>query len=319
MRLGQDGQFYAQIALRPALDDPTLNAALDNPRYRARRIGLPLLAHALGLGKPAWILQTYALLNAGFWAILFVALLRWVGCRRLRDVLLMYALLGSAGTLASLQGALTDLPAAVLGALAVLTWHGSSTRGAAVLSATALMKDTSVLTFAIQWGPRSRPSLAHLLILFAPIAFWIAYVHLRLDAGTPLPHDVFALPFQGILEKLRGGAADLLAASGEIGLYGHARLLIEIVGPLSLLVQAMYLFAKPRPQSPAWRFGIGFAVLLCFVSVLIWVVEGNYTRIFLPLTFAFNLLLHAQEAGWRYVAWFVAGNCSLWSVLFYQL
>jgi len=318
-RLGQDGQFYSQLALRPALNDPALNAALDNPQYRARRIGLPLLAHVLGLGKPAWILQIYALLNACFWAILFVALVRQVGCRRPRDLLLLYALLGGAGSLASLEGALTDLPAAVLGTLVLLTRQGSSTAGAALLSASALIKDTSILTFATQWAPRSRPSLTHLLVLFAPLTVWIGYVHLRLDAGIPAPLDVFGLPFQGIAEKLRGGIADLVTAGSETGFYGYARLSIEIVAPASLLIQALYLFANPRLQSPAWRFGIGFGVLLCFVSVLIWVVEANYTRVFLPLTFAFNLLLHECEKGWRYVAWFVAGNCSLGTVLFYQL
>ena len=33
---GYDGQFYAQLALRPSLDDPALERALDNATYRAR-------------------------------------------------------------------------------------------------------------------------------------------------------------------------------------------------------------------------------------------------------------------------------------------
>jgi len=38
-QFGYDGQFYAQIALRPTLMDDALVRALDNPTYRSRRIG----------------------------------------------------------------------------------------------------------------------------------------------------------------------------------------------------------------------------------------------------------------------------------------
>jgi hypothetical protein len=47
---GYDGQFYAQIALDPTLQNPDLERALDSPHYRARRIGLPALAALFGLG-----------------------------------------------------------------------------------------------------------------------------------------------------------------------------------------------------------------------------------------------------------------------------
>jgi len=118
-QFGYDGQFYAQIALCPTLMDDALVRALDNPTYRSRRIGLPFLAFCLGLGKSAWILQIYALLNFGFWLLLLWAISRFIGYNSPRDLFLATALLWSTGTLTSIERSLTDFPAAVLGVLAV--------------------------------------------------------------------------------------------------------------------------------------------------------------------------------------------------------
>ena len=118
-RGGYDGQFYAQLALRPALNDEALDRALDNPSYRARRIGLPFLAYCLGAGKSASVLQIYALLNVAFWLLLLAAIMRFIGYTRPRDLLLAAALLWTTGTLTSVARALTDLPAVVLGVLAI--------------------------------------------------------------------------------------------------------------------------------------------------------------------------------------------------------
>ena len=53
----------AQLALEPLLRDPAIDRALDLPPYRARRILFSWTAWALGLGRPQWILQAYALQN----------------------------------------------------------------------------------------------------------------------------------------------------------------------------------------------------------------------------------------------------------------
>ena len=67
---GYDGAYYVQLALHPALDNPELTKAIDNLPYRARRILLSWVAWAAGLGRPAWIVQAYALLNVASWLAL---------------------------------------------------------------------------------------------------------------------------------------------------------------------------------------------------------------------------------------------------------
>ena len=50
---GFDGQFYAQIAVAGNPFAADVQRALDLPSYRARRILLPVAAHAVGAGPPA--------------------------------------------------------------------------------------------------------------------------------------------------------------------------------------------------------------------------------------------------------------------------
>jgi len=67
---GYDGMYYAQLAVEPLLRDPAIDAALDNPPYRARRILFSWTAYALGLGRPAWILKAYSFQNVIAWLLL---------------------------------------------------------------------------------------------------------------------------------------------------------------------------------------------------------------------------------------------------------
>ena len=74
---GYDGQYYAQMAVKPLLMSRDLAAAMDNLPYRARRILFCWTAYVLGLGRPAWVLQAYALQNILAWLLLAWLLLRW--------------------------------------------------------------------------------------------------------------------------------------------------------------------------------------------------------------------------------------------------
>ena len=87
--------------------------------------------------------------------------------------------------------------------------------------------------------------------------------------------------------------------------------LFEVLCPLSLVVQALYLIARPRMNAPAWRFGIAFVLMLIFLSDAVWVKQFAYCRVLLPLTFSFNLLIHEYETGARYATLFALGNQGL--------
>ena len=184
---GYDGQFYAQLALHPSLRSEAIAKALDNPAYRARRIGLPALAMGLGLGRTAWVLNIYSVLNFVFWLLLLGLLLRFIGLRQRRDALLFIALLWSNGSLISCARALTDLPAAVLGVAATLM-PAAWLIPICLLSAGSLIKETSVLSFAVLTGlndesKRGRRGILSGVLLLAPLLLWLVYVQVIMGSG----------------------------------------------------------------------------------------------------------------------------------------
>jgi hypothetical protein len=325
MGKGYDGQFYAQIALDPLLKRDDLERALDIPLYRSRRIGLPFLAFCIGLGKPAWILQVYALLNIVFWFLLLVALGRFIGFQRPRDVLLAIAMLWSTGTLISIERSLTDLPAAVLGVLAVCYGRTLIT-SACLLGGAALFKETSVLSFvAAHWYEKGKRLdmkrvLVSFLIMSLPIALWVVYIQFSMSADNNNIGGTynFAFPFFELVCKLWKATHDFAGVFPQGPVYRQAFFAFELLAPLSLVVQAAYLIVKPRLDDEVWRLGIGFVLLLCLLGNSIWVEQNGYCRILLTLTFSFNLLLHKHEQGTRFAAWYVAGNVGMgWVCLEY--
>jgi len=315
---GYDGQLYAQLALDPTLRRAELRQALDSPAYRSRRIGLPALAHLLGFGRPQVVLQIYALLNFAFWAALLAAFLRHVGLERPRDFLLAAALLWNTGTLVSLERALTDFPAMALGLVAV--WQTSrKLTPAGLMSAACLVRETSILQILALGRPeRERSGLTRLLVTWAivllPIAAWSVYVWWNVSPPAPPGRAHIALPFVSLATKLLAAGNDLSeVVRGSNQLFPKT---FELLAPMSLAVQAIYLIRHPRPSSRAWRFGVGFVALLFFVGHGIWVEQYAFCRIFLPLTAAFNLLVHEHEERTSYARWFFAGNVGMiWMLL----
>ena len=317
---GYDGQYYAQIALRPALSDHALVDALDNPPYRSRRIGLPFLAFCLGVGKSSWILQVYALLNFGFWLLLLVTISRFIGYNSAKDLSIAIALLWSTGTLTSVARSLTDFPAVVLSVLAIFSgsrWFIAAT----LFGAAALVKETSILSFAaLPWRNKlQNMDVKHLiistLIMVLPITLWVLYVHALMPTGSAAGYHNFSHPLSGISNKLYDAIPAMIKGWAGASSSRHASLLFEVLCPLSLAIQAIYLVSKPRVGSQAWRFGIGFVILLSILGESVWVEQYAYCRILLPLTFSFNLLIHKHESGARFGTWYFIGNAGMfWMV-----
>lgn len=310
---GYDGQFYAQIALEPTLRSPELEQALDNPHYRSRRIGMPALAALLGLGDPLWTLQIYSVLNLLFWLMLAVLLTSRYPPDRPQHWLMYVAVLWSAGVLHSMDRSLTDLPAATLGLLAVCIGQRG---GRWLMAVSALLRDTTLLSFiAVSgWQPVANPriwlrSLGMMLLMTLPLLLWTGWVYLRFGQISVGQSRMFAWPGVALWDKLTALASQLSGWT-DLGLPQFSFWLLELLAPLSLLVQSIYLLSRPEPRSALWLYGIGFAVLLWMLGPPIWVAQTAYTRALLPLTLSFNLLLlERRPATFGY--WFVLGNMGL--------
>jgi hypothetical protein len=307
---GYDGQFYAQIALDPLLRSIELDQAIDTPSYRARRILLPATAHVIGLGNPWWTLQVYALLNVFCWFALGRVLLRhlpdsdwpafarWAGC--------MFSL----GVLDSVRQALVDLPALLLLALAVdahVRPHPFKSTFWQALS--SLTKETSLLgILALHCGPTSpairwKRTFWSLAAASLPIALWALYVHQRF-MGSPSGNGLgnFDWPVLGLLTQAKL-SLQAVCHSDFDGRYSFG--LLAIAG---LFVQSWVVWRTRQPQSPWWRIGAAYSLLLIFLSFWVWSGYWAACRAVLPLTIAFNLLLPANR--WFWPLW-IAGNLTL--------
>ncbi len=313
---GYDGQFYAQLALDPALRRADeLKRALDTPEYRARRIGLPALAWLAGGGRPRAVVTAYALANLCFAALLAGLIAARTRLERPRDLLLAAALLWTTGSLVSIDRSLPDLPAAVL--LLAAAWLAGRPAGAAgALASAALLRETSLLGIVL-FAPASlrrkdllRTAAAAAAVVI-PLGLWFVWCRIRLGGEGASPTDAFALPLAAWAERIAGAARDLMRDAPGAAWNQRGRLLFELLAPLSLAVQAMFFAVRRDPADAFWRLGAAWAVLMLFLGPQVWCEQYASTRVLLPMTFAFNRRLHAAAGSRRDLAWAAAGNAGL--------
>lgn len=327
---GYDGQFYAQMALDPSLRTPEFVTALDLPAYRARRIGLPVLAWIAGLGSPRPTVQAYALLNVAFWYALLFGMWKFLRPITVRENLCVLAACLTSGAMFSIQRALLDLPAATL------AFYGASIGAAAMPAflAAILTKDTYFLALlgipAISRDKNLRALryAARIAVVVLPVLAWYLYVEAIFGRQLAAAGD-FAWPFAGYYSALSRAVADLqwvppVAGSAPVGWAFVARALAantfritEILAPLSLLVQLFWLlFFFRRWDDRLWRVGCGFGIASVFLSHQPFIEQMSYCRDTIPLTLAFNVCLLRTAAGQAFLPWFFAGNIGLvWGLL----
>jgi hypothetical protein len=313
---GYDGQFYAQIALVPDLNKDVLDQVIDTPSYRSRRIGMPALANLLSFGNEMWVLYAYAVLPFVFWLMLAFYLFRSPMISSWQGSFVCMAILCSSGTLISMARALPDLPALVLTYWAALGASGGI-MGVFLLALAILFKETSLLSipaiFSIS-GLTHFSSFMKILIkgLMAvlPFAFWWMYVYSIFGWGQSIGTGNFSIPGAELYLAVVRNMIFLINLDQWLPLEAipHSFALV------SLILQAIYLITRINVKSPFWCMGIGFAILLPFLGRAVLEDVHAYTRVMLPLTLAFNVLLaenRTQMSARSFVFWFTAGNIGL--------
>ena len=306
---GYDGQFYAQVAVAKSPFNPPLAWALDAPAYRARRILVPLLAHVIGLGRPALVVQVYALLGLVSLWILAALLARWWFPPGDFDNLLRWAgTLFGAGMVMGVTRSLVDGPALLLVAVGVRAVERARVgRAVAWFALAGLARETSLLAAAAFWPPAAftrsgwrRAALATVACA-APTIVWVAVLA---RSGRPWGGvRNLGAPFVALASKL----GDIGAQVGARG--ADAPVLGEVLAVLSTLVQVAYVIGRPRPAQVWWRVAAPFAVLSLCLGVPVW--EGFPSagaRAALPLALAFNRLVPRTRRG---LALLIAGNLSM--------
>ena len=304
-----DGQFYAQMALDPLLRNPAIDRALDQPPYRARRILFSWTAWLAGFGRPWWVLQAYALQNVVCWLMLAAVLTRWIPPRSARLLAVWCACMFSHGLLASVRFALLDGPSVLLLAIAASAAEGSAQwRVASLVGFAALGRETNLLGASMLRIPRSLADSARIagwcIAALLPLLVWQDYLWSIYRDTSGAGSGQFTMPFAAYVQNW------VTSTSGvwRDGIDSHPMRALLVI--LSLTVQTVYLFWTRRWQEPWWRLALAFAGLMLIVHPVVWHgYPGAITRVVLPLTVGFNVLLGREErAFWP---WFVLGNLHL--------
>ncbi len=289
---GYDGQFYAQIACDPTLRDPALPGATDSLAYRARRILFPATAWALALGDPQRAFQIVPWLNIGCWLALGAVLwplLRadrsWAGVGAWAGVLF------SAGMLASVRSALTDLPALLLFVLALRAVERRREGAmAGWLAASVLTRETMLvgawgLVPAWPWVSKNWIRCAGWVVgATVPLFLWLVYIRWQVGPNSGGLRN-FWWPGAGLLWEWREELGYLLAWRDPV------LAITSTLATLALTAQAGFLLWHWRPRNRWWRVGAGSLALMAILGPAVWEgVFGASLRVLLPLLLVCNYL-----------------------------
>jgi hypothetical protein len=307
-----DGQFYAQRALDPLVRDPDVDHAMDLAPFRARRILFSWTAYAAGLGRPSWILEAYALQNVVAWLLLAGLLTRWAPPRTPRGLAIWIACLFSHGMLWSVRFALLDGPSALLTAMAVkLAEDGRGFTSAVLVGINGLARETNVIGALSQPLPRTARAWGRIaataVIAVLPLLLWEDYLRSiyrsTIFAGVAGEATVPGVAFVAIATRTwaRVRANGVLSGPG-----------LDACVLLSVVAQAVYLLVRRRLAVAWWRVAIGYVGLLLLLDRVLWdPATGALTRVMLPMTLGFNILLLREDRRRTFWGWFVLGNVHL--------
>lgn len=297
---GYDGAYYAQLAMKPNLSDPALKHAVDNLAYRARRMLFCWTAYGLALGDPVRALQIFAVQNIACWLLLAALLLRWFPGASWGNFFRWFSVLFSYGLCFSVRGSLVDGPSLLLIAVGIaLAETGRPWWSAIVLGVSGLGKETNVLGGAALAGPADRTVRGWLrvalrgAVIVLPIVLWIALLRRWLGPSDDLGIRNFTLPLVEYVTKWGDTLSDLIADGLDSFAWSSLLLLV------SLTVQFLFFAFRRQWQDPWWRVAAVYSVMMIFLGQAVWEgYPGAASRVLLPMTLAFNILVPRGRTWW---------------------
>lgn len=310
--LGDDGQFYAQMAVDPLLRDRHLGVALDNAPYRSRRILFAWTAFVAGLGDPEWILKAYAMQNIVAWLVLAGLLLYWFPPARARNVLPWIGCLYSAGMLVSVRLSMLEGLSLLVVTLAILAEeHQRTWLATGLMAISGLGRETNMIGSGLLVSRMPRTGREILAVcrtaacVALPFFLWSLYVSSIYPGFTYSNPASFSTPFSGYLTKWSTTLREYQLG----GWHSEARFNLAVLVGLS--VQMAFVALRWEWKNAWWRMAAPYCLLFAMTSFAVWDgMPGAAPRVLLPLTFAFNVLVARME-GWRFWVLVILGNVSV--------
>lgn len=311
---GYDGAYYAQIAMQPNLADPALKEGVDNLGYRARRILFSWTAYAFALGDPVRALHIFSVQNMVCWLLLAWLMLRWFPPTDWGNFFRWAGVLLSYGMCFSLAGSLVDGPSLLLIAVGIaLAEVGRPWWSAAVLAVSGLGKETNVLAGAAPAWPLGSSRRAWVeaalrgVLVILPIVLWVVVLRRWLGPNDDVGMGNFTVPFAAYFRKWADTLKDLSLDGPDI--FARSSLLML----LAVTTQFLFFVVYRRWQNPWWRVAAVYSVLMIFLGTAVWEgYPGAASRVLLPMTLAFNILVPRSRAWWIVL---LLGNLTVFATL----
>jgi hypothetical protein len=279
---GYDGQFFYYMAQDPFLRGDAA-ASMDVPRFRYRRILLPLLANLLAAGRPPAIAVTYAFVNMAFVALGVFWLGRFARtCGR--NEAWGLAFLATPVVLISLDRQTVDAAFAALciGA-ALYVRENRPVPLFMALAAAMLTRETGLLLIAAASAQalfaRRFPLALALAAAALPSCAWYAYVH----AHTP---SYSAALFDPVPLRVWFSCFVAPPAYADFGGLAWLPRLLDRIGLVGALLAIVACIARARR---GWREFLPLSALLFALLAIwhsapgTWADSFGYARSFAPL------------------------------------
>ena len=297
---GYDAQYYAQIAMQPRLSDPALKDGVDNLEYRARRILFCWTATGLALGDPARAMHIFAVQNIVCWLLLAVLLLYWFPATGWENFFRWFGVMGCFGLCFSVRASLVDGPSLLLIAAGLaLLQSGRPWWSAVVLGISGLGKETNLLAGAALAKPPENTGRGWLvtgargLIMVLPLALWLVALMRWIGGIGYAGERNFAVPFTAYGEKWHDTLVQLFTPGSDPLARMSALMLV------ALTTQFFFFALRPRWSDAWWRVAAAYSVLMMFLGSAVWEgYPGAASRVLLPMTLAFNVLVPRARRWW---------------------
>jgi hypothetical protein len=277
---GYDGQFYHYIAHDPFIRSD-LQAYVDDPALRYRRILMPLLAHAVAMARSEWIDPAYLLVTligiglGVYWSCLFA---QQAGCAA--EWGLLFLLMPAVPI--SMDRLVVDAGLAALTVAFLFYSRSPSWKLFLVLACAALTRETGFLLIVgycacLLWRRALR--IAGIFLLSAlPAVAWYAYVHSRTTAKS---YDMSLIPLSAILRVFQNPwtypAGTPFVSAVQVADY------MALSGVLLGFALSIYWYVR-NPSDPPRSAAVVFALMgLVVQRTDHWQNVYDFGRVYTPL------------------------------------
>ena len=302
--IGYDGQQFLTLAFDPFILHEGTIEALDNPRYRSKRILLPFLAFILSLGFTQIIPWIIIMLNTlGIYLIYYINL----GISRIQKIQCLFAL-----AIPGLWIVLKISTAEIIANLLVLSSYYFLQKNKLAFSflilCTACLAKETMLIFAFSYTlslliKKEFKKILLMLISFVPFYLW--HIFLLVTFGLTGNFDEtsnFSFPLHGIFEKWN----NLIFQENNKHEY-----IFFILLNLAIILLIKNLFNIWNNTNYLFGASICYILLFSISSNAIYDYHLSYNRVFIPVFMILLLNIKNFNSYFERIFWVYSFLCSI--------